>query len=68
MEMILSACAFIFSTIALFIGCLAYSELVGFKNSTHKIQYIDPTKQIFEELNEEKRKAIQGMDAVDSMI
>jgi hypothetical protein len=68
MALILSACAFILSTIGLLIGCLAYAEIIGLKNSTHKIQYIDPSQQMFEELTEEKKKVMRGMEPLDSMI
>ena len=32
--------AFAFSTVALVIGCMAWSTVVGLKNSTHQVQYV----------------------------
>lgn len=36
----LSLGAFAFSTVALVIGCMAWSTVVGLKNSTHQVQYV----------------------------
>ncbi len=68
MALVLASCAFVIATIGLLIACLAYSEVVGLKNSTHKVTFLDPTKQMFEDLNEETRTKMQGMEPIDSMI
>jgi len=38
----ISIAALLLSSIALIIGCMALSILVGLKNSTHQIEYLDP--------------------------
>ena len=45
--------AFAFSVVALIIGCVALSAIVGLKNSTHQIQYM-PIDQIEHESDEGK--------------
>lgn len=36
----LSLSGFAFSIVALVIGCMAWSTVVGLKNSTHQVQYV----------------------------
>jgi hypothetical protein len=47
--------AFAFSTVALVIGCMAWSTVVGLKNSTHQVQYvpIDGDEDVEDERSDE---------------
>lgn len=45
--------ALIFSVVALIIGCISLSLIVGLKNSTHKIQMFDPFTNEVSDIGEE---------------
>jgi hypothetical protein len=50
-----SLMAFALAAVALGIACLAWSTVVGLKNSTHQIQYVP----IGEDVNDEGKESLQ---------
>lgn len=44
--------------LGLIVGVFAAVQVLALKNSTHKITYLDPTKQIFDTLTDEQKEAL----------
>ena len=59
---VLSFTGLIFGVIALILGAVSLSIIIGVKNSTHTFMAVDPTKQNFSDFNEETRKILNNSD------
>jgi len=58
----LSIASFAFSLVTLPISMLALAYIVGLKNSTHRIQYVDPTNPTGDDLAKEIEQSLKKID------